>query len=179
MTCIVGIEHEGGALLAADSMSSDYYSADISTVPKLLRVGDYVFGFTSSWRMGDLLRYHVAFRPAPQRNLHRHVVTHVIPGIRECFKQGGFATQKEGAEVGGEFLIAVRDTVFRVSPDYMVGRSAHGYDSVGSGAKTALGALSATDGMEPKARAKAALAAAEKHTCHVRRPWRLMETVGR
>ena len=177
MTCIVGIEHVGGALLTADSMSSDYYSADISTVPKLIRVGDYVFGFTSSWRMGDLLRYNVSIQSAPRRDLHRHIVTHVIPAVRESFKQGGFATQKEGAEVGGEFSIAVRDHVFRVSPDYMFGRSAHGYDSVGSGAKTALGALAVTPGMDPKARAKAALLAAEKHTCHVRRPWRLMSTV--
>jgi hypothetical protein len=176
MTCIVGIEHEGGALLAADSMTSDHYSADVSTVSKLFRVGEYVFGFTSSWRMGDLLRYHLVLPPVPSRQLHRHVAARVIPIVRSCFKDGGFSTTKEGAENGGSFLIAVRGHVYRVSDDYQVARSAWGYDAVGSGKVAAVGSLCGSGGDEPRGRAIAALTAAERHTAHVRRPWRFMST---
>lgn len=177
MTCIVGIEHKDGVLLAADSMSSDYTSADVASVAKLFRVGEYAFGFTSSWRMGDLLRYHLALPNAPAKDLHRHLVTVAIPAIRTCLKEGGFATVNNGVETGGSFLLAVCGKLFTIDTDFQVARSAHGYAAVGSGSKVALGALSATVGGDPKARATAALVAAEKHTCHVRRPWRFLSTV--
>jgi hypothetical protein len=176
MTCIVGIEHEGGALLACDSMTSDHYSADVSAVPKLFRIGEYAFGFTSSWRMGDLLRYHLALPPVPRGRLHRHITASVVPLIRACFKDGGFATTKEGAESGGTFLLAVRGHVYQITDDYQVGRSTWGYAAVGSGAVAARGALSALTEGDPRTRARAALVAAERHTAHVRRPWRFMET---
>ena len=176
MTCIVGIEHKDGVLLAADSMSSNHYSADVASVAKLFRVGQHGFGFTSSWRMGDLLRYHLALPDPPAKDLHRHLVTVAIPAIRACLKEGGFATVNNGVETGGSFLIAVRGQLFTIDTDFQVARSSHKYDAVGSGSLAALGALSATIGGDPRARATAALVAAEKHTCHVRRPWRFLST---
>jgi hypothetical protein len=92
-------------------------------------------------------------------------------------KDGGYATTKDGGEVGGAFLVAVRGHVYKVDVDYQVARSAWGYDAVGSGKVAALGALSVGHGAEPKQRARAALLAAERHTAHVRRPWRFMSTV--
>jgi hypothetical protein len=108
MTCIVGIETPRGVLLGADSMSAETtcWTADVCVEPKVFRAGAYVMGFTTSFRMGDLLRHQARLEPPSGRgSLHRHLVTKVIPALRELFKGGGFATSKDGAESGGCFLL--------------------------------------------------------------------------
>jgi hypothetical protein len=173
VTCIVGIETRVGVLLGADSMGGDttYWTALTTAEPKVFRSGEYVLGFTTSFRMGDLLRYHLALPPPERRPLHRHLVTHVVPAIRECLKGGGFATTKEGAETGGDFLLGVAGQFFHIRGDYSVQRAQHGYDSAGSGAQTALGALAVARGA-PRTRLRSALAAAERHNMGVRGPFR-------
>ena len=176
MTCIIGIETDDGVILAGDSMAGDpsYYSADSLDIPKLFRVGAHVLGFTTSFRMGDLLRYHLALPNPPRSNLHRYMVTTVIPAVRTCLKDGGFATTKDGAEVGGDFLIGVSGRLFRVSSNYMVARSANGYAAIGCGEFVAVGAMFAASDLAPRARLRIALEAAEHHNMGVRRPWRFL-----
>lgn len=176
MTCIVGIETSNGVILGADSMAGEatYWTADIAVEAKVFRVGAYVIGFTTSFRMGEILRYHLALPSPPRARLHRHMVTVVVPAVRACFKEHGFATSKEGAEVGGDFLIATQGELYHVQSNYHVGRSPHGYDAAGCGAQSALGALSATHGKRPRDRLRAALVAAERHNMGVRGPWRFV-----
>lgn len=173
MTCVVGIEVDGGVLLGADSIASNGVDACIRCDRKLIRLGPYAFGFTTSWRMGDILRYHVVLPSPPRSGLHRHLVTKVIPAVREAFKVHGWAA-KEPEAPGGEFLVGVHGSLFTVHADFQVARSAHGYAAVGYGASPALGALCATSEYEPRVRARAALEAAERHTVYVRRPWRFL-----
>ncbi len=176
MTCIVGVETPRGVLLGADSISADGWVCFVSDQPKLFRIGAYVLGFTSSWRMGDLLRHHLRLPPPPVARVHRHMVVTVIPAIRACLKEGGFATTKEGAEIGGFFLIGASGHLFQVASDYQVNRSSHGYDVVGVANAIALGALAATDraGLTPRKRLRTALEAAGKHCMGVRGPWRFL-----
>lgn len=176
MTTILGIEHADGALLAADSMGSGGGSADTCVPSKLIRHGEIILGFTGSFRMGDLLRYHLELEPVPRSDMPRHIVTSVIPAIRAVYKDHGLATDNGGADACGALLIALRGRVYEVCPDYQVNRSAFGYNAVGSGSMVALGALSASAGthMSPQTRAKAALVAAQKHATGTRPPWRFM-----
>lgn len=181
MTCIVGIETPGGVMLGADSMGGDstYWTAMPAAEPKVFRLGHYVIGFTYSFRMGDLLRYHASLPVPPERgSIHRHMVTRVIPALRLILKEHGFATTKDGAEVGGDFLIGARGTLFHIQQNYAVQRAAFGYDAAGCGAQSALGALSCAQG-QPRARLRAALIAAERHNMGVRGPWRFVAEKGR
>jgi len=177
MTCIVGIETSRGVMLGGDSMGGEsiYWTAMTSAEPKVFRLGAYVLGFTSSFRMGDLLRYHADLPEPPVRgSLHRHMVIDVVPVLRSVLKDHGFATTKEGAEVGGDFLIGVRGALFHVQSNYAVQRATFGYDAAGCGAQSALGALSCARGT-PRARLRAGLVAAERHNLGVRGPWRFVE----
>jgi hypothetical protein len=184
MTCIIGLEYPGGVILAGDSFAggaSDTGSVqDTTATPKVFRVGDYGFGFTSSFRMGDLLRYHLELPPIgsmPEQCVHRHVVTTVIPAIRECLKVGGYAGNATGGqEQGGNFLLAVRGCVFEVQPEYSVMRFRNGYAVVGAGCYVAMGALAATSPkMDAKKRVKTAMLAAEKHCPFVKAPFSMLD----
>jgi hypothetical protein len=177
MTCIVGIETPRGVMLGADSMAGEftYWTAGEHAEPKVFRVGPYVIGFTSSFRMGDLLRYHLALPDPPARASHKHMVTKVVPAVRALFRAHGFATTKEGAEVGGDFLVGVSGALYRVSSDHQVSRSRYGYAAVGSGAQTALGALSAiANPRRARESLRAAPEAAARHSMGVRGPWRFI-----
>ena len=177
MTCIVGIEAKGGVILGADSISTDYAVTTVRSAEdcKVFRIGEYVLGFTSSFRMGNLLRYHLALPPPPARgSLHRHLVLKVVPAVRACLKEGGFATTKEGAEQGGSFLLGVRGELWSADADYQMGRNQHGYAAIGCGYAVALGSLYSSKKLPPRRRVTLALEAAEQHSVHVRRPWRLL-----
>ncbi len=184
MTCIVGLEYPGGVILGSDSFaggaSENGSVQDSTAVPKVFRVGDYGLGFTSSFRMGDLLRYSLELPlvgSMPESCIHRHVVTVAIPAIRACLKEGGYAGQVTGGqEQGGNFILAVRGCVFEVQPEYSVMRYRNGYASVGAGCYLAMGALAVTSPrMDARKRVKAALAAAEKHNPFVKAPFALLD----
>ena len=65
MTCIVGLEHDGYVYIGGDSGAGggyDYSSAT-RTDEKVFRNANFIAVFTTSFRMGQLIRY--AFR-APE-----------------------------------------------------------------------------------------------------------------
>jgi ATP-dependent protease HslVU (ClpYQ) peptidase subunit len=177
MTCIVAIAEDGAVWMGADSAGVAGLSLAVRRDPKIYRVGDFLFGFTSSFRMGQLLGYK--FSP-PQHHsewdAERYMTTVFIDSLRDTLKAGGYARTDNGAEVAGEFLVGYRGRVFRVCSDYQVGENVQSFDAVGCGSELAMGALHATQGKEPSERISAALEAAEAFSAGVRRPFRVEKT---
>ena len=143
MTCIVGLVCDGQVSLGGDSASnSNDHSITIVKNPKVFRKGAFVMGYTSSWRMGQLIQYQ--FMP-PERDLQQDVmeymVTSFIGGIRNLFKEGGWAKIENSQEQGGSFLVGYQGRLFTIHGDYQVAESANPYEAIGSGANIALGAL--------------------------------------
>jgi hypothetical protein len=142
---------------------------------KVFRNGKYLFGFTTSFRMGQLIR-HALEPPTPPKTpgqLDRFMSTTFIDAIRDCLKAGGWARRDNDREEGGTFLVGVRGRLYSVEEDFQVGQAADGYAAVGSGAAVALGALyaSALMPMSPRRRVKVALRAAERFNAGVRGPF--------
>jgi hypothetical protein len=179
VTCIVAIAEGGNVWMGADSAGVAGLALSVRRDPKIYRVGDFLFGFTSSFRMGQLLGYK--FTP-PQHHsewdIERYMITVFIDALRDTLKAGGYASTDNGAEVAGEFLVGYRGRIFRVCSDYQVGENVEQFDSVGCGAETALGALYATKGGKPIDRLACALEAAEAFSAGVRRPF-LVEFLGK
>lgn len=143
MTCIVGLVRDGQVYLGGDSASvSDNRCITIVKNPKVFRKGEFVMGYTSSWRMGQLIQYH--FIP-PQRDLQQdlmeYMVMNFIDGIRRLFKEGGWAKIENNQEHGGSFLVGYQGRLFTIHGDYQVAESANPYDSVGCGSNIALGVM--------------------------------------
>ena len=179
MTCIVGLKHDGEIYIGADSLGSNGYTKTVRTDEKVFRNGPFLMGFTTSFRMGQLL--HHAFDPPklPEGNLDRFMTVEFINGVRQCLKDGGFAqVESEHQEKGGTFLVGVRDQLYTIESDYQVGKSAIGYDAVGSGEDFAKGSLFSTTGQEPRARVRMALKAAAANSVSVAGPYKILKVKG-
>ncbi len=180
MTCIAGvIERETGLVyLCGDSAGVAGYDLTVRADPKVFKVGEFIFGMSGSFRMGDLL--HHTFKPPvpkPGEPIERFMASRFIDSLRKCFKKGGFAKTKNDEEtIGGSFLVGFRGRLFEIDADYQVGEAVASYNAVGCGAEIAKGALFVTEKAPPMDRLKGALEAAERHSGGVRAPFRYVQT---
>jgi len=158
--------------MGADSAGSSGHSIRTRIDPKIHIVGPYILGFTTSFRMGQLLGH--AFVP-PVRDetmpVDKFMSTVFIDAIRNCLKNGGFASKSNETESGGNFLVGYEGRIFNIYSDYQVGESAWDYEAIGCGEDIAMGALFASKLKDPEAKIKIALEAAEQFSCGVRGPF--------
>lgn len=171
MTCIAGVAHDGKVWIGGDSAGVSSWTLMVRADEKVFTNGPFVMGFTSSFRMGQLLRYglHVPEQTTGQDD-HEFMCTTFIDAVRACLKAGGLAKKDQEVESGGCFLVGYRGRLYLIGSDYQVGESSVGYDAVGCGGEIALGALHATTGA-PGKRVKTALKAAAAHSAGVRGPF--------
>lgn len=174
MTCVVGLVDKGTVWMGGDSSATSGWQMVVRSDPKVFRNGPYVMGFTTSYRMGQLLQWSLVVGPPPEGDVFKFMATTFVDAIRGCLAKGGFAKKENGQEEGGLFLVGIAGRLFRIDSDYQVGESAHGYDAVGCGAETALGALYGSRRRSPEARVGMALSAAEYHSAGVRGPFTVL-----
>jgi len=175
MTCIVGLRHGGKAYIAGDSAGISGWDLTIRADPKVFVVGDYAIGFTTSFRLGQLLRYRLKLPKPPRsgRDLSGFMVGEFVEAARECLKAGGMATKEREGEQGGTFLVGVRGRLFIVESDYQVVEPSEAFAAIGSGAAYALGSLATSSG-GANARLQRALGVAERFSIGVRGPFRVV-----
>ena len=178
MTCIVGIMHAGEVWIGGDSAGVGGYSLSHRADEKVFTNGEFVMGFTTSFRMGQILRYRFTPPPITTADLRRYMATEFIDAARSAMKDGGYLKVSDGREDGGTFLVGVRGQLFAVEDDFQVGVSCDGYDAVGCGHDIAKGALFATQGMPPEQRINIALEAAARFSAGVRPPFVVERTRG-
>lgn len=176
MTCIVGIEHGGRVYVGADAAGSNGHSIEARVQPKVFTNRGYVIGYTTSFRMGQLLQYAFNPDPAPAHGIDRFMVTKFIDQMREAFKAGGYQRTRDEREDGGTFLVGVGSRLYEIGDDMQVGRVRNGYNAVGSGGLIACGSLHSTIGQAPAVRIRKALKAAEHHCATVGGPFTIRRT---
>lgn len=173
MTCIAGLVHKGKVYIGGDSAGTNGHVLTIRDDEKVFKNGDFIMGFTSSFRMGQLLRFKFsAPYHKPEIETYEYMVTDFIDAVRKCLKDGGYARTESGEEFGGTFLVGYRGELFIVEGDYQVGKPHSGFHAVGCGKDIARGSLYATrEHQDPEFRIKESLAAAELFSGGVRGPF--------
>ncbi len=184
MTCIVAIKDHvrGSVIMGGDSagVCSDH-SIIIRKDPKVFKIGEeFIIGFTSSFRMGQLLMFNLKTPKHPKGiSTYKYMVSLFVESVRDCFEKGGYTTTtEEGEERGGVFLVGYRGRIFEIAMDFQVAESVDDYVSVGCGDYFALGSLYATDeeeGMSPLQRLEKALDAATYFSGGVAQPYTILE----
>ncbi|WP_213308213.1 hypothetical protein [Paraburkholderia sacchari] len=174
MTCIVALAHGGTVYMGADSASSDGWSMIERNDPKIFRVGPFLIGFTTSFRMGQLLGYSLT---VPERRADvepfAYMCTTFIEAVRSCLKSGGYASKQNEREEAGVFLCGYEGRIFRIDSDYHVGESLLNFSACGCGQDLALGSLYSTVGLDAEQRVTTALCAAARFSAGVREPFKI------
>lgn len=183
MTCIVGVvdKKTKTTYIGGDSLGSNDNFKIVRKdrkVFKLKNSKNVCVGFTSSFRMGDILRYDSELS-TPEENLtHETVVTKFVPRIIKVFSENGYQQTNSGVIKGGTFLIAQEDRLYNIGSDYQVGESDDLYDACGCGDIAALSSLHTTEkmNMSPIDRIRLALQSATKINPKVGPPFYIINT---
>jgi hypothetical protein len=172
MTCIVGLVDKGNVYIGADSAGISGHSLALRADEKVFFNGGFIFGFTTSFRMGNLLRYKLVVpKPPKPEELVKYMNTDFIDAVRACLKEGGFNRVDNNVDSGGTFLVGHAGRLFSIESDYQVAESLNLYQACGCGADLALGSLYATPGKRPLERIRIALEAAVCHSSGVAKPF--------
>lgn len=180
MTCIVGLEHKGKVYMGGDSAGVSGLAITVRGDEKVFKNGPFLMGFTTSFRMGQILRY--AFRPPIQpkgKSDMKFLVTDFVNAVRKAYKASGYLKKSGDQEYGGTFLLGYKSKLYCVDSDFQVGYSRDAYQAVGCGEDYALGAMHATEGLaagglDPKKRVEMALQAAAHFSGGVTPPFTIL-----
>jgi ATP-dependent protease HslVU (ClpYQ) peptidase subunit len=182
MTCVVAIAECGKVVIGADSAGVSGFDLRLRADRKVFRNGAFAFGFTSSFRMGQLLRHSFSPPVLPDgADLEGFMCSTFITQVRECLKAGGYASKKEERESGGTFIVGYCGRIFTVQDDYQVEETIAPFQAVGCGESYALGALYAIHksgknwDIGAREQCSLALSAAEAHSAGVRGPYHFVE----
>jgi ATP-dependent protease HslVU (ClpYQ) peptidase subunit len=175
VTAIVGVTENGKVWIGGDSAGCDGLSVETRTDPKVFINGEFVFGYTSSFRMGQLLQY-VFTPPTPVQGQEgmAYMVKQFIPAVKSCLADGGFQTNEKGQDIGGCFLVGHKGQLYSVECDYQVARVHQPYHACGCGKDIALGSLFSTEQLSPEQRINAALTAASTFSAGVKGPFTVL-----
>lgn len=176
MTCIVGLVQGGHVYIGGDSAGVGGLDLTVRSDEKVFRNGECLFGFTTSFRMGQILRYSLSIPSRrEEQDDFKYLATTFIDAVRSALKDGGFAQKKDDAEQGGNFLLGYRGNLYQVYSDYQVAKSVDGFEACGCGYQIANGSLYSTKGRKPRERILLALRAAERFSAGVRGPFKVLE----
>jgi len=177
MTCIVAVTDGEQVTMGGDSAGVSGWDIDYHSNPKVFHLGDLLIGFTSSFRMGQILQYNVTIPKIEQgTDLYEWMVKEFIPIVRAAFAEHGFAKIDGVTEKGGQFIVGIDGSIFIVDSDYQVAETLEDYHSVGCGQGYAMGSLYTTEGKDPLERVNLALEAATYHSAGVAEPFTILRT---
>ena len=175
MTCIIALEYEGKVWMGGDSAITSGWNIQLTANPKIFKLGYFVIGYTSSFRMGQLLQYDLEIPENTEDNDDiRYLVTKFIPAVRDCLKNGGYTQIENNREEGGFFLVGYRGKAYKIADDFQITRMANGFVAVGSGESYALGALAAMKIDDPEKAVRLALEVAETFSNGVHSPFHVI-----
>lgn len=183
MTCIVGIvdKENGVTYIGGDSLGSSSSFKCVRNDRKVFKVkgsNNSCIGFTTSYRMGNLLTYCGNLIPENEILNHETMVVNFVPRIIKLFGSHGFQENKSGELSGGTFLVAQDDRLFKIQSDYQVEEHIENYNACGCGSIAALGSLHSTSklNLSPIERIRLSLQAATAFIPGVEPPFYIINT---
>lgn len=181
MTAIVGIAHEGVVWIGGDSAGVGSGISNARADAKVFSNGHAVFGFTSSFRMGQLLRFSLKMPDRCGLDLEHWLSTSFVDAVRQCLKDGGSARKDSEVESCGTFLLGIEGRIFTIDSDFQVAENIEPWAVCGCGHAVTLGSLWTSAHVvglrdDPETRIRLALQAAANYCTGVRGPFSIIRT---
>ena len=114
MTCIVGLVENNKVYIGGDSAGVSGYDVQLRADEKVFTNGEFIMGFTSSFRMGQILRYDFKY-PDRFENIDddEYLYKYWINEVIKTMKKKEFANVKEGEVTGGTFIFGYRKKLYK------------------------------------------------------------------
>lgn len=176
MTCIVGLEHKGKIYIGGDSRVMFNSTAVSLAAPKVFMLGGLLVGCAGVRRVAELVRYKVdppAFcNPENLRDKDLDCLMFYFgEAIREAMRAGGAIRSDQGIEtIEATILAGVFGRLYIMASNFSFSR-VNRFAAIGCGMDFALGALYATEDLEPRKRVQVALESAAEFSDGVRGPF--------
>jgi len=180
MTCIIGyIDRKGKAIyMGSDSAGTSGSTIRIHKDPKVFIRDPFIIGFTSSFRMGQLLmsdeRFNIRIQKEKESD-YDYMISAFIPAIQKLFETGGFLTKKNDEFFGGVFLVGYKDNLYYVDSDFQIAEFYEDHAACGCGENYALGSLYSTRKEKTEDQIREALECAEHYSSGVRGPFNIIK----
>jgi ATP-dependent protease HslVU (ClpYQ) peptidase subunit len=172
MTCVVGLVSGDRVHIGVDSAAISGWTRRATNLKKVFRRGPFLIGYTTSFRMGQLLEHQLDVPPQTEDQSEMAFMVGVfVESTRRLLKERGFAKIEANSESGGQFLVGYRGKLYSIESDFQVGEMSDGFDAIGSGAEVALGAMKALEGLKPAPRIRRALEIASHFNMGVSPPY--------
>lgn len=175
MTVIAGlILKDRTILMGGDSAATAETDLRLRRDEKVFLRRPFIYGFTDSFRFGQLLRYGFTPPPVPARGLMRYLVGPYISALRASVKAAGY--EDDDGDTASTVLLGIRGRLFTLMDDWQIEETRENYSAVGAGDRLAMGALYATADiserlLRPERRLLLALRAAAAYCSSVRAPF--------
>jgi len=158
MTCVIGLVEKARVYIGVDSAAVSGWTRRETSVRKVFRRGPFLVGYTTSFRMGQLLEHQLKVpKQASGAADMAYMVNQFIEAARKLLKERGFSKVEANNESGGQFLVGYRGRLYSIESDFQVGEMSEGFDAVGSGSEFALGAMKALERLPPGRRIRRSL----------------------
>jgi len=177
MTAIAGIVEGGKVWIGGDSAGVAGYHMQLRKDSKVFKKGEFLIGYTSSFRMGQILRYYLnPAKPTEEQDDFAYMVCTFIPAVRTALKDHGFLKISSNEESAGTFLVGRRGKLYIIDSDLQVAEMLSPYTACGCGQDLVMGSLHTTQQyrLQPKERIGLALSAAEAFSAGVCGPFNIL-----
>lgn len=152
MTIIVAAKGVDGTFIGADKIASKGWDSRARVDKKVFLAHGIKYGFTSSYRMGQILQFHSIDCGEDElmySDPFAYTVKYLVPMWRKVLSEHKFSRNVEGEDIGGEFIVVVSGEIFIIESDFQVRHVAEGYAACGCGENYALGCLFNLDQSTP------------------------------
>ena len=180
MTCIVGFVDKDGVYIGADSaaVSEGDLTYNIRNDEKVFLKGEFIFGYSTSFRMGQLLQYKLRIPNHPKgMDNHQYMVTLFIDAVKKCFEDNDYIDMM--TEEGGCFMVGYKGKLYNILSDYQVAEPKESFSALGCGELIALGAMYVCPEKDPVKRIEIALGAAAAFSMGVKPPFKFVKLLNR
>jgi ATP-dependent protease HslVU (ClpYQ) peptidase subunit len=180
MTCIVGYIDKEYIYMGADSLGSSTYSKSIREDNKLFKKGNMIIGFTTSYRMGQLLRWKLEIpKHPPKMNTEEYMCTLFIDAVIKCFQDNKYILVDKAKIEGGTFLVGYRNKLIKIYDNFQVAIHKNKFNGCGCGDEVASGAMESLlkydKNIKPERLLLIALETAESQCTGVQRPFKIIK----
>jgi ATP-dependent protease HslVU (ClpYQ) peptidase subunit len=183
MTCIVGMAQKDKVWVGGDSAasSSDTMEKCLRRDPKVFKNGEFLIGYSGSFRFGQILRYK--FIPPGKKDDqedYEYMVTDWLDALRHACKEGGFSKIEDNEEElpDASALIGYHNKLYVLDSDFQIGELTNDMYAIGCGAGLALGSMATSmkisKRMPPRKRIQLALEASAQYALGVEPPFLIL-----